>query len=306
MGFLGLAAGFGQMLIGMGAMGIAVAGIRDLVAGKGSLTEAFKDLPQHIKNASTFINGFFYNIKDNWKLLIEWFSANYKSIMEFVMDSTNRVLSAIGNNILVIADFLGKAFEIGFKWLEIYLPPLMERVATLIGSSIRKAIVSSMSSAWEQAKEPWTGLEFIIPGGKVEKWAKWLRPMLGGFPGYPGDEYFQAMEAKEVAARKARAEKAKQAGQSFDFAGELASPLSELINGLQHGFENGGIFKGARLPEFKLTLPEFKLPEVPKIELPEAYAPDFSDLGKGMESLSKVQLLDTAVYDSAEIGRAHV
>ena len=296
MGFLGVAAGFAQMLIGVGAMGVAVAGVRDLVAGKGSLTQAFKDLPQHIQKASAFVNGFFYNIQSNWKILIEWFSANYKSVMEFVMGSANRVLSAIGNNILVIADFLGKAFEIGFKWLEIYLPPLIERLVSLIGNSIKKAVSSWMSAAWsKKAKEGFTGLEFLLPGS-LQTWNETLGSVL---PGYDA----KAAEAQAATDRAARTEKAKQEGGNFDFAGGLAGPLAELINGLQHGFEKGGFLKGVKLPEFNLTIPEFKLPEVPKIELPEAYAPDFSDLGKGMSSLSKVQLLDTAVYDSADHAR---
>jgi hypothetical protein len=143
-----------------------------------------------------------------------------------------------------------------------YLPSVLGRVFNTVGASVRKNAFTWASGAFDIWKNV-SGAGFLTSGFKQNKAETKPKP-------------------------------------EMDFAGEFAGPLSKLLEGLQHGFEKEGIFKGLKMPEFKLDRPELKFPEMPEIKLPEAYTPDFSALGRLVEGAQAVKLTDTAVYGSAD------
>ena len=263
---------FGMSIAGtigsIGAMGIAIAAIRDLMLGKQGLLESFKSIPALLKKAETFVKGFFYNFQDNVSILVNWIRSNWDALSKYSEQVFNGMLDAFLNNVVVTAAAMAKLFTLALQQVMDKIPGMVDKLQEALSES-------------------------TVTGDFFDG----LALSFGGI----SQKEFQDRSFARHKKRMDNANRLQQQGLAPGLANDLVGIGKEWLAALRHGMPEGGL--GVDMPEFKLDIPEFKLPEVPKIELPEAYAPDFSDLGKGMSSLSKVQLLDTAVYDSADHAR---
>lgn len=293
-GFIGFATSLATSLIGLGAMGMAVAGVRDLVAGRQGLGQAFEDLPNRIKKASMAIQGFFYNIEENWKIVVQWFRQNYDALMSFAMATTNNMLKALGNNIMVIGEFLIEAFMIGIDWIEANLPMIIDRLMAASKSAVAGAGRGLLKSKGMQGAFNEILYTAMGPIGS------YLKANLG-----KGTKLGQASVAGNaltpVGLMGAAAGTTPEGGAAST---KLLDAANKMVTNLMHGFEVGEKaptkIVEELLAKLKTDLPKIEFPELPELKMPEEFTPDFSALGNLAQSLQGIKLTDTAAYRSAE------
>ena len=267
-GFAGFAVSLLGAVSGVGLLGIAIAGVRDLVIGNKGFLEGFKNLPGLLKRASDFVQGFFYNFQTNVGALTTWIKTNWDTLLVYSRQIFTSMLDAFLNNIAVTAAAMAKLFTVALQQVMNKIPAMIE--------TLQKALSESS-----------------VTGDYFDGIAL-------SFGALSQEEFQRRADARHRQRLKnANAAQAGPNGLPPGLFNDLTTIGQEWLFALRHGIPGKGP-EGLNLPEFKLDRPELKFPEMPEIKLPEAFTPDFSALGRLAEGSQAVKLTDTAVYGSAD------
>ncbi len=274
LGVVASLAGMVKALAGLAAVGMGIALLRDYIAGKGGLKEAFRAMVIDISILNERMKGFFTNIKENLGILDTWFRTNFDAIIGVVSSVANSMLSALIDNMMLVGKSLIEAFSIAFNWLLANLP-------MIIGKFKEAWKKSDTAAAMFKRRDVFIASQLA---GILDALATGQSPFLPNFLRRSGSP-FKDMLADVISKNP----KLIGGGNGADAANKAFSDGmlgvgQKLLAGLKSGFEKIDL-KGLALPNLNLKAAEKPVKEPALPDWLEAFDADFKEL---MERIMKM------------------
>jgi tape measure domain-containing protein len=275
LGVVASIAGMVKALAGLAAVGMGIALLRDYIAGKGGLKEAFRAMVIDISILNERMKGFFANIKENLGILDNWFRTNFDAILGVVSSVANSMLSALIDNMMLVGKSLIAAFAIAFDWLLANLPMIIGKFKEAWKKSDTAKSASNYAGLFVMSQAA-AFLDMLATGGPLVPDA--LRK------GSPFKDMLANAVSKSPKFMGGGGNRADASNKAFSDG--MLGVGQKLLAGLKSGFEKVDL-KGLALPGLNLKVAEKLVKEPALPEELQKFETDFKELMQRIEEMMK-------------------